>query len=339
MFDWRTLRQPDLYHGHGRTRNFFEGWYFKLIDSGRQHRYAIIPGVFLGKNDPAESHAFVQVLDGMRARATYTRYPLADFHAARDRFDLRIGPNHFTRDSITLDLDGPERRVSGQLRFSGLTPWPVTLAAPGIMGWYAYLPFMECYHGVVSLDHGLAGELTVDGETIDFSGGRGYTEKDWGQAFPAAYIWLQSNLFEAPGVSLTGSVATIPWLGRAFRGFIVGLWHAGTLYRFTTYTGGQIARLALTDTHVDWVLTGQHRGRRLRLSIQADRSEGGLLRSPERTAMLARVAESMTSSVDVRLEDEAGEVLFAGRGDCACLETVGDLARILDAGRILNTAG
>jgi hypothetical protein len=52
--------------------------------------------------------------------------------------------------------------------------------------------------------------------------------------------------------------------------------------------------------------------------------------------MLVRVAESMTSSVDVRLEDEAGEVLFAGRGDCACLETVGDLARILDAGRILD---
>ena len=36
-------------------------------------------------------------------------------------------------------------------------------------------------------------------------GGRGYIEKDWGQAFPRAWIWTQSNHFgaDAPGTSLT----------------------------------------------------------------------------------------------------------------------------------------
>lgn len=28
---------------------------------------------------------------------------------------------------------------------------------------------------------------------MDFSGGRGYIEKDWGQSFPAAWVWLQIN--------------------------------------------------------------------------------------------------------------------------------------------------
>jgi len=27
----------------------------------------------------------------------------------------------------------------------------------GIMGWYRFVPFMQCYHGVVSLNHKLNG--------------------------------------------------------------------------------------------------------------------------------------------------------------------------------------
>ncbi len=330
---WRALRQPALYHGHGKNRNFFEGWYFKIVDASRQHRYAIIPGVFMDEGGGRESHAFIQVLDGMRARATYARFPLEAFQASTTEFDVRIGPNHFRADRIALALDTPERKLQGALQFTDLKPWPVTLTAPGIMGWYAYLPFMQCYHGVVSLDHGIVGELAVDGRVVDFDAGRGYSEKDWGQAFPSAYIWLQSNHFAVPGTSLTASVATIPWLGSAFRGTIVGLLHEGRLYRFATYTGAQIDHLRLTDTHVDWQISGPVEGQRYRLSIQADRAEGGMLRSPERTVMLARVAETMTASVELRLvalEGGRKREIFAGRGDCACLETVGALDRILD---------
>lgn len=332
---WHTLRQPALYHGHGKQRNFFEGWYFKLVDSTQTHRYAIIPGIFLDDGSGDDSHAFVQVLDGTRAEATYTRYPLDAFAADPQAFDIRVGPNHFSADGITLDIDTPDRRVRGALRFVDPKPWPVTVTAPGIMGWYAYLPFMQCYHGVVSLDHGLVGELVVDGARVSFDGGRGYNEKDWGQSFPGAYIWLQGNHFPTPGTSLTASVATIPWLGSEFRGVIVGLLHEGRLYRFATYTGAQVEHLRLTDTHVDWALSGRVDGQRYRLLLSADRAEGGILRSPERTAMLARVAETMTATVDVRLvalDGDREREVFAGRSSNACLETVGDLDRILDQG-------
>jgi len=76
-----------------------------------------------------------------------------------------------------------QRNVRGSLCFSCINPWPVTLLSPGVMGWYAWVPFMECYHGVVSLDHTIEGILhvDVDGTAVDFGGGRGYTEKDWGR--------------------------------------------------------------------------------------------------------------------------------------------------------------
>jgi hypothetical protein len=87
---------------------------------------------------------------------------------------------------------------------------------------------MECFHGIVSFGHSLGGTLSVEGKPVDFGGGRGYIEKDWGTAFPAGYVWLNSNHIDTdPRACLIASVAIIPWLKASFRGFIVGLRREG----------------------------------------------------------------------------------------------------------------
>jgi tocopherol cyclase len=321
----RAIWRPALYHGHGLTRDFFEGWYFKVVDPTEQHTWAIIPGVFLGQQGQ-ESHAFVQTLNGATGETHYYRYPLAEFAASRAVFDLRIGPNRFSLDRLVLDIARPEQALRGELRFAGVTPWPVTRLSPGIMGWYALVPFMECYHGVLGFDHTVDGALEIDGRHTDFTGGRGYIEKDWGRAFPRAWVWMQTNHFERPGTCLTASVARIPWLGTAFPGFIAGLWHDGRLFRFATYTGARITRLELTDTHVFWHM--QDDG--YRLEIEAERSTGGLLHGPFRTAMLQRVLESLTATIRVRLIARGDErVVFEGVGRHGGLEVGGDVETLL----------
>jgi hypothetical protein len=45
---------------------------------------------------------------------------------------------------MSLDLPGAQ----GDVRFTDTQPWPKMLGAPGIMGWYSFVPFMECKHGV-----------------------------------------------------------------------------------------------------------------------------------------------------------------------------------------------
>lgn len=325
MRNWRAIWRPELYHGRGKRPPFFEGWYFKLVDAGETHSYSVIPGVFLGA-EPGSSHCFVQTLDGATGHTTYHRYPYESFRAAADKFDIWVGPNNFRADGLLLDIDAADRRMRGALRFTGRTPWPVTLLAPGIMGWYAYAPFMECYHGVVSLDHAIDGSLTVDGRLLDFGGGRGYIEKDWGQAFPQAWVWLQTNHFDTPGTSLTASVAVIPWRGSEFDGYIAGLWHQGQLYRFATYTGAQLQRFEVDDDRVVLHLADRPgRAGGYRLEITARRSLAGLLRSPERTAMLQRVLESLTATVHVRLVAQGSpeRVIFEGTGRHAGLEVVG----------------
>jgi tocopherol cyclase len=321
---WQRMMHPEWYHGRQWPPPFFEGWYYKMVDAARQHPLAVIPGVFLSQ----EPHAFVQVLDGRDARATYHRYPLDQFQAAEDALEIQVGPNHFSANQIRLAIADAERPLQGEVSFSGLTAWPVTPLAPGIMGWYAWVPFMECYHGIVSLDHQLSGALTLGQERLNFAGGRGYIEKDWGSAFPEGYVWLQTNHFSQPGTSLTGSIAIIPWLGRAFRGFIIGFWHEQQLYRLATYTGARVESLAISDDHVDWVVSD----RRLRLVMRATRTAGGLLKGPTTQDMGQRVAETLMATVAIQFwqrERPRDRLLFEDTGYNAGLEVHGNLARLL----------
>lgn len=316
--------------GHAQGPGSFEGWYFKLVSADASQRWAIIPGIFRGTaaDDGRADEAFVQVLDGSTGRSWYHRFPAHAFAAAPDRLDVRVGPNRFTAAAIELELPG----LRGTVRItSQLDPWPVRLWSPGVMGWYAWVPSMECYHGVCSFGHDLAGTLLIDGEATSFDGGRGYIEKDWGQAFPAGYLWLHSNTFAGSDASLMASVALIPWRGREFRGFIVGLRVEGELYRFATYNGSRSVRLAVDDQHVSWTLASRRLpgGRApLRLELSAERVSGGLLHAPIRTQMHKRVEETLDASVQVRLT-RGDEVLFAGVGTAAGLEVHGETERLL----------
>jgi hypothetical protein len=316
-------KPPARYHGRRRRGPFFEGWYYKLVSADEAHRYAVIPGIFKHP-DPRRAHAFVQVLDGAGGAAAYHRYPVEAFEAASDRLDARVGPNRFTERSMHLDIREGPLAVSGDIGMSPLTPWPVTRRSPGVMGPYAWVPQMECNHGVLSFDHELQGSLSINDSHADFSGGRGYMEKDWGAAFPKGYVWMQSNHFEEAGTSLFGSIAIIPWMGSAFPGFIVGLRHEGVLYRFATYARSRTTELQITDDAVHWTMT---RGT-LRLEIEARRARGGLLLGPTREDMSSRVGETMQARLQVSLSGDAG-VVFAGTGRNAGLEVQGDTEALL----------
>lgn len=316
---------PERYHGYEKSPPFFEGWYYKVISADLSMRFAIIPGIFLS-DDPARHHAFIQVFDGVSGHATYHRYPAEAFEASRDRFHVRVGESEFAHDRITLRIDDAQRRVHGELRFNGVVPWPVTLASPGIMGPFGYLSFMECYHGVLSLDHAVEGCLHIDGAEHDFRAGRGYIEKDWGQSFPSGWVWMQSNHFSEPGTSLTASIANIPFAGTSFIGHIVGFWHHGVLHRFATYLGTRVEKLDIDTRHVEWVL----RSRTHRLHIRAHRADETPLPGPDRIEMGKRVPETLRSRIEVTLTPlKTGGSGFHGEGACAALEVAGDWERLV----------
>lgn len=321
----RGIRHPEAFHGHGVRGGFFEGWYVKLVDADQDQRWALIPGIFRGL-DSQTDEAFIQVLDGSTGSAWYHAFPSSQFTAETDRFDVRIGANRFSSQGVHIDLPG----ISGRVTFTTpFDPWPVTWRRPGIMGWYAWVPMMECYHGVVSFGHALRGSLNIEGTPRDFDGGRGYIEKDWGKAFPAGYVWMHSNhLAGEPNASLVASVAIIPWLRSSFRGFIVGLRLGATLHIWATYNGSRESLLCITESEVTWALTGPSG----ELRLTAQRKRGGLLKAPIRTRMHERVEETLDAHIGVHLTDPAGHVILDTTGSSAGLEVHGDLTRLLAIG-------
>lgn len=315
----RSLFHPEMYHGWGKKHNFFEGWYFKMVSADQQKAMAIIPGVAM--DEDGNQQAFIQLLDGINCTAEYLKFPMESFEADPARFFIRIDKNEFSSEKIHLSL--PD--IKGYLTFENRTPWPSTWYSPGIMGPYSFVPFMECYHGIVSMDHTISGALDWGGKHYDFTGGRGYMEKDWGHSFPSAYVWMQSNHFSESNISAKISVAKIPWLTGSFVGFIGGLWIHDHLISFTTYNGSKLISCKISEEQVEIVIEKKT----LILHVIAERRDGTQLASPIQGFMDGRIEESMTSKISIHLTDKnTGKSIFEDMGYNAGIEVAGNIDEI-----------
>ena len=315
----QALFHSEQYHGWGKTRRYFEGWYYKVINEDETKAFAFIPGIAMDEH--GDQQAFIQVLDGKKLTATYYKFGAQQFIPATGKFEVRVEQNFFSSNKITLDL--PDAK--GELSFQDQVPWPSSWYSPGIMGPFSFVPFMECYHGILSMDHRIEGTLLIGNETIDFTNGRGYMEKDWGRSFPSGYIWMQTNHFSTTGISLKASVAKIPWLTNSFVGFIAGVWLQDRLIEFTTYNFTRLRKSYADQGKVELVMeNGNHR-----LSILAHRKAATSLASPILGFMDGRIEESMTARVEVELVDKRnGKILLEDVGRNAGLEVAGKVEEV-----------
>ncbi|NOT50859.1 MAG: hypothetical protein HOP10_06255 [Chitinophagaceae bacterium] len=316
----RTFFDPERFQGWGKTKKYFEGWYFKVVNAAETKAFAFIPGIAM--DEKGNKQAFIQVLDGKKKTAEYHRFDAILFKPAIKKFHVDIDENSFSENGIKFNM--PE--LKGELNFSGNVGWPKPFYSPGIMGPFAFVPFMQCYHGIVSMDHSIMGELEIGGEMTNFDNGRGYIEKDWGHSFPSAYFWMQSNHFSEPGISVKVSVAKIPWMKSSFTGFIAGLWLNGKLFRFTTYNRTKLRRSFADINKVEIGLENK----KYLLQITAYRGESTELASPIHGLMDGRIEESMTASILVNLSDKkSGKIIFSDTGRNAGLEVAGNILEIM----------
>jgi len=319
----RNIWKPPVYHGSIRMRGYFEGWYYKFVDKIEQTVIALIPGVSFDSNG-TNSHAFIQFLDNSEGFSNYFRFGIEDFSFSQDKPEIKIGDNFFSPSKIKVNVQNNNLSINGVLQFQNIKPWPITCFSPGAMGWYAFVPFMQCYHGVLSFDHSIDGKLLINSKTVDFTGGRGYIEKDWGHSFPSYHIWLQTNHFDQTGISLMVSIANIPWLGRYFDGFLIGFLYGGHLYKFTTYTGARITVFRY-DHNSLWLHVGSDN---YRIEIEVKYARGAQLRSPIRGEMQGRLSETLAAETLVRfyrVSKDTESFIFRGFGRHTGLEIEGNI--------------
>lgn len=316
---WKSLWNHDMYHGWNANSQYFEGWYFKIVSHDQKHALAFIPGISIESR--TKSHAFIQVMDGVNATSQYITFPASEFQPSESNFDTHLGANRFHLNGMELSLE----HISGTIEFEDVHPWPTQWIAPGIMGWYSFVPFMQCYHGVVSTHHKLKGSLTIDSQEVDFTGGIGYIEKDWGTSFPKTWIWMQTNHFEgdqAPDYFMA-SVAHIPWLGRHFIGFLSGLYIDGKLHIFTTYNKSSYeANVEGNDIYLIF------KRKNIVIKVHGKKKKGAELISPTQGSMTGKLEESIQSEIFICVT-QSGKVIYEGLGTSAGLEVGGPYEELL----------
>ena len=319
-YNIKKLGHPELFQGNHKRKKYFEGWYFKMVSADGSSILSIIPGISLS-GDGKEQHAFIQVIDGKSAKTDYYRFPIGEFFYSKKGFAIQVGKNYFSKDKLILNIQTDSATIVGEIRMSKQVELSSPkILNPGIMGWYRFMPFMQCYHGVVSLTHQLDGHLVKDGKDYNFDQGIGYIEKDWGSSMPSAWIWMQSNNFQKGNSSFMLSIANVPWLGKPFTGFLGFFLNDNTLYRFATYTH---AKLHLDATGPDTTKITV-KDRRNTFSIVAVRNNSGLLRAPVKGSMDRRIAESIDARLHLTIFDRKGKLIFDDSTSIAGFEKVGD---------------
>jgi tocopherol cyclase len=218
-------------HDYVNKKDFFEGWYFKHQKD--DNTIAFIPGINI--DSKGNKLAFIQVITN--TNSYNINYSFSKFIAVKDELKIKIGDSTFSSKGIEIHIKDKNLTIDGKIEYGFLTPIQYN-----IMGPFSVIPFMECNHGVISLYHRLRGSIVMNGEELDFHGGVGYIETDWGTSFPKTYLWTQCNDFNDEKISIMVAIADIPFIGLNFKGCICVIYYKGREYRLATYNGVRIIK-------------------------------------------------------------------------------------------------
>lgn len=319
-YNFKKYFNTILFQGNTRKKNYFEGWYFKMVAEDGSSIISVIPGISLSK-DNQKQHAFIQIINGITSQTYYYTFPLESFSFSKKEFAIKIGNNYFSKDSLILDIQNNDSIISGKIKTSNTVKYKSgRLINPGIMGWYRYVPFMECYHGVASLTHNLTGKITIHNKEYDFNEGKGYIEKDWGTGMPSSWIWMQSNHFTEKENSFMLSIANIPWLGKSFAGFLGFFYHDKKIHHIATYRATKLKMDIDSLNHLHIKI--ENRKNTILLYVASNNT--GMLKAPVSGLMDRRIPESIDATIKITMLDKKGNLILKDSTNIAGLEMVGD---------------
>jgi hypothetical protein len=297
MKSWSLVNHPEAFQGGLKKKNYFEGWYNKLVSADEESIFTFIPTIAINKKH-GTSHCAIQFFDGIAGKAEYFKYQIEEFtNLSELQYKIRIGNNILSEKGMNLDINKNGYRIQGFIRYTESVPWVKKLLQPGVMGVLSYFPLLETYHGIVSMNHRINGNLLINGTDINFNNGKGYIEKDWGRSFPSSWIWMHSNHFRETDLSFTFSIAKIPILNLKVNGFLCIIWHQNRFYKFTTYTRAKILKLTIESNEINIVI----KDRKHLLIVRAIKGSSVDLKAPRLGVMVGHCIESMTSKIRIKL--------------------------------------
>eukprot|EP01083_Nonionella_stella_P202640 740153_1 len=252
----------------------FEHWYYKI--ASKHIQLAVIPGAYHSPNHKGD-YAFIMYVTPdfcYEYRYSMDQYITAhgDNHTEQ-QFYIEIGPNNFSRNTLSLHLEPQYIHSIQPITYTNISQvlqlelqfvdqdsgFPISLFQLGAMGFFGWIPFLECYHGVLTMNALVHGTIHWGNDAVyAYSANddkqvvaHGYLDTHWGTNVPETWIWIQANHFEKDeNVSLTLSLSSVPLLGDSMYtmpGFVSGLYLDQEMYRMSKWTGAIVKTLDIED--------------------------------------------------------------------------------------------
>lgn len=124
----RTL----TFRGNKIWKNYFEGWYFKFVDTGNDLVLILIPGI----SNFSKKMAFLQYIIHHKGKSTngFIEYSFSEFDI-ENPFKLALPHGSISDKEVHLEL----KNISINLTLNQFTPIKTSPVSPSIMGYFEYL--------------------------------------------------------------------------------------------------------------------------------------------------------------------------------------------------------
>lgn len=294
------------YKGLRKIKNYFEGWYLKVVDDKSNTIYAVIFGISLYEKDP---HSFIQIISNDNTESYYYRFDINDFYCNRE--SVRIKDNILGVHELRLNVGTFEFDLSIKPTVE-LKPYGMTNSA---MGCFKLLPLCT-YHEIIFMNAKVEGIAKTSDISKEFHGSA-YMEKNWGTKFPCQWLWIQSNHFENNNASLTLAVADI---FSNKKGFFCILNVDGEELRFATYNLFKID-IKQDDDQIKVIIDKGN----VSLIITANKEDGPTIIGPTKKGQMKKeIEESLSSSITVHLYKDS-KLIFSDKATNVSIENQYDV--------------
>ena len=236
------------------SKNSFENWYFRLVDEEKETTLGILVE---RHNTKQGKETLIQVMGNIIDEEICIYYPIESVKSEEE--EIRIGDHILGLNQINLNIKKEDFELKGELILNHHKRLKQSLWTPGLMGPYKYLPFLESYHEVISLQHSLTGSLWLNEKQIVFDGGKGYIEKDWGKSMPNVWLWAQCNHFKRKDVALMIGVARLPIFFDYYTCFAIPIYYKDQVEVFSNYNGGHLSKLYRHKGYVHLIITQKNK--------------------------------------------------------------------------------
>ena len=286
-----------------KNKNYFEGYYIRVIDESKRFNKAFIFGVTYYKEDP---HAFIQLVDGDNNSTKYYRFDVSEF--SYDKTTVYFKDNHLSLDHIYIKTE--DFFIEGNIK--NHVTIEKFLGSNSAMSFMHMFP-MKTYQEVVYQQATFEGTYK-DQNTYQLNG-ISYMEKTYGHKFPPDWIWIQSNTFNQD-ILLSCSIGHTKIFGFNALGYVVSLIHNNEEIRFATYKRNKI-HIDRSNGLVITLTNKKHK-----LIINATHIDPITLLGPiDDGEMVREVYESITSEVEITLY-ENNELQLQSKGRLVGMENM-----------------